>query len=153
MTRLGNLWKFLVTNLPKKVAKLYGDFFWLEWKTSFISLNCCCQFLGYNWKNFGYFLYQHLVTLFIWQNKFYSIGTRNERIVYTVSQVIIIYDRLNETQRHYLGKNPPMTSLYIISVTLTYNTKADRLFFICGYIFYIQRQNLAKSQSRASLVG
>lgn len=29
--------------------------------------------------------------------------TKQERIVYTVSQVIVVYDRFDETQRHYLG--------------------------------------------------
>ena len=37
--------------------------FGLFWKTSLQSKDCCGLFWGNLWKSFGYFLFQHLVTL------------------------------------------------------------------------------------------
>ena len=44
------------------------DFLGLKWKASFLSKNNHGSFLGNFWKNFGYFLFQHLVTLRRWSN-------------------------------------------------------------------------------------
>ena len=55
VTRLGDIWNFLVTNYITKVTRLFSDFMG--------SLNWWGYFLDNFCKNLGYFLFQHLVTL------------------------------------------------------------------------------------------
>ena len=52
VTRLGYLWRFIVTNFLKNTTKIYGNYLI---KPHFWSENCYGYFLGHLWKNFAYF--------------------------------------------------------------------------------------------------
>ena len=61
VTRLGDFWKFLVTNYLSKVAQMFGDF-WGILKTLLFN-HCSGFFLGNFRKNWATFLIHYLVTL------------------------------------------------------------------------------------------
>ena len=58
-TRLGYILKFLCTNVLTNVVQILLDF----WNHQLLTKNCSISFLNSFWENFGYFLFQHLVTL------------------------------------------------------------------------------------------
>ena len=62
VTRLGDFWNILAKIFITKVTQMFGDFLDSCEKCHFRS-NWLCYFLGNFWKNLGYFLFQHLVTL------------------------------------------------------------------------------------------
>ena len=55
--------KFSLTNVCTKIAQILNNGWGLFWKTSVLRENYCGYFLGNSWKNLGYFLFEHLVTL------------------------------------------------------------------------------------------
>ena len=60
-------WRFLKVlgdTFSNKNSTNYLQLFGPFWKTSLLCKNCCGYFLGNHWKHLGYFLLQHLVTLF-----------------------------------------------------------------------------------------
>ena len=63
VTRLGNFWKFLAQNLNSKVAKMFVDFLCYFEKHNSLLKTAVATFWDNFWKNLGYFLFQHLVTL------------------------------------------------------------------------------------------
>ena len=63
VTRLGNFWKFLAQNLNSKVAKMFVDFLCYFEKHNSLLKTAVAAFWDNFWKNLGYFLFQHLVTL------------------------------------------------------------------------------------------
>ena len=62
VTRLGDFGNFLATKFITKIAQMLSDF-WAVVKSITFRLNWLGYFLGNFWKNLGYFLIQHLVTL------------------------------------------------------------------------------------------
>ena len=63
VTRFGDLWKFLETNLIAKLAQIFCDCFGYLKKHDVLSRNCCEQSLGNFWRKSGYFILEHLVTV------------------------------------------------------------------------------------------
>ena len=55
VTRLGDFWKFLVTNFITKVAKVLGDFLGFLERQHFKVNNAVVTFWVNFWLNFGYF--------------------------------------------------------------------------------------------------
>ena len=55
-------WKFLVINFRGKVAQIFSDFLGYFENINFAEKTALATF-WHIWKNFGYFLFQHLVTL------------------------------------------------------------------------------------------
>ena len=63
VTRLDDFWKFLATKFLAKEAQLIANFLgYFEKPHSYLKTTFAI-FLGYFWKNTGYFILQHLVTL------------------------------------------------------------------------------------------
>ena len=62
LTRLGDFWKFLVSNYLSKVAQMFSDF-WGIWKHHFYVKTALVTFLGNFRKNWATFLIHYLVTL------------------------------------------------------------------------------------------
>ena len=54
--------KFSCNNSPN-ILKLFGPFE----KCHYLNIICCGYFLGFSWENFGYFIFLHLVTLYIYK--------------------------------------------------------------------------------------
>ena len=63
VTRLGDFWKFLMTNFLTKVAQIYVKTFWAFWMHPVSSVYCCGYFLGKFRIILGCFIFQRLVTL------------------------------------------------------------------------------------------
>ena len=62
LTRLGDFWKFLVSNYLSKVAQMFSDF-WGIWKHHFYVKTAIVTFLDNFRKNWATFLIHYLVTL------------------------------------------------------------------------------------------
>ena len=63
VTRLGSFWNFLLTNFIDQVAQMFADFLGSFQNHCFLSQTAEATFWVTFWKNLGYFLFQHLVTL------------------------------------------------------------------------------------------
>ena len=63
VTRLGDFWKILLTNFKTKVVHKRLPFLGYNVK-SLYCLKLLWLLFGHLWKHLGYFLLQHLVTLF-----------------------------------------------------------------------------------------
>ena len=55
VTRLGDFWKLLLTNLHAKAAQIFGHTLGSFEKCNFLSRNCFCHFLGNIWQFFTIF--------------------------------------------------------------------------------------------------
>ena len=67
VTRLDDFLNFVAANFITKVAQMFGDF-WAVVKTITFKSTWLGYFLGNFWKNLGYFLFQHLVTVHVTQD-------------------------------------------------------------------------------------
>ena len=63
VTRLGDFWKFLATNLLSIVFQIFRDFLGCIEKHHFSVKLAVATFRGNFWKHSVYFLFQHLVSL------------------------------------------------------------------------------------------
>ena len=53
VTRLGDFWKFLGTELLAKIVQIFSNIFGLIWNRSLFTLNWCGYFLGNLWEIIG----------------------------------------------------------------------------------------------------
>ena len=73
VTRLGDFWKFLATNILTKVAQIFGNFLGCCEKHYFVSKNCCGSFLGRVWKNWATF-YSNIWSHCVWTTFFLNVN-------------------------------------------------------------------------------
>ena len=74
VTRLGSFWNFLLTNFIDQVAQMFADFLGSFQNHCFLSQTAEATFWVTFWKNLGYFLFQHLVTLGTMQADLSAMG-------------------------------------------------------------------------------
>ena len=78
---MGQFLEFLADKYYYKSGPNVCWLFGQVWKLSLFKSNWWGYFLGYFWKNLGYFLFQHLVTLRVYEIEIERVGERRSWIV------------------------------------------------------------------------